>query len=74
MFFAFSVTLFLALMAVGYELGIYVTPWYLLASLVASPLLSGAFLLSIAFLADWSERRARAKRRALGAARRSQQQ
>ena len=74
MIFAFTVTVFLTLLAGGYELGFYVGPWYLLASLVASPLLSGAFLLSIAFLADWSERRARAKRRALGAARRSQQQ
>lgn len=58
----FSIFVFICLVAGGYHFGVDVGVWYTLASLVLSPLLSFALVMAIAFLADWSERRARAKR------------
>lgn len=62
MVFAFSVFMFIGLVAGGYHFGLYVGPWFLIASLVFSPILSFAMVISIAYLADWSDRRARARR------------
>lgn len=64
MVFVFSVIVFLALLAGGHQLGLYVGPWFTIGALVASPFVSAAAVLGIVYLADWSDRRARAKRRA----------
>jgi uncharacterized membrane protein YdjX (TVP38/TMEM64 family) len=67
----FSVIVFLALVAFGYQFGFHVGLLYTLGALAASPLLSFALVMTIAYLADWSDRRARARRIAKAAARRA---
>lgn len=71
MIFSLSVIMFLGLLAAGYQFGFNIGMWFMLAALVVSPLLSAAIVLGIAQWADWSDRRARAKRIAKGKARKS---
>ena len=69
MILTFSVLLWLALMAVAEQLGFSLTLGYIGVTLVVSPVLSTVLVMAIAQLADWSERHARARRRAKAAAR-----
>lgn len=70
MLFMFAGCLALLLIGIGLQSGFHHFLLYVLGVLVVSPLLAFAILSGIAWLADWSERRARAKRRAAAAARR----
>ena len=58
----FSVFMFIGLVAGAYHFGVDVGVWYTLGSLAVSPLLSFALMMAIVSFADWSDRRARARR------------
>lgn len=61
---SFAVIVFLLLLAGGYQLGFDVGFWYVIGALLACTPVSLVLVLSIVCVADWSERRTRARRRA----------
>ncbi|MFM5820146.1 hypothetical protein [Aeromonas sanarellii] len=69
--FSGSPVAFLLILASCYELGYEIGLSVSLIALVASPFLSGAVVLGIAYLADFSDQRARARRIAKAKARKS---
>lgn len=71
MIFAFCPVVFLLILAACYQLGGDISPLFALGALVVSPFLSGAVVLGIAYLADFGDQRARARRIAKAKARKS---
>ncbi|MCH7373229.1 hypothetical protein [Aeromonas sp. MR16] len=74
MIFTFAVLAFAAMLAAGYQFGFHIGVGYVLGALVAAPLLSVTLVFGLICLADWSEHRARTRRRVRSAAHRVQGQ
>ncbi|KTA75839.1 hypothetical protein [Aeromonas salmonicida] len=68
----FAVIVFFGLLGATYSMGVSASIGYVIFLMPCSLGLSALVLIGITSLADWSERRARAKRRAAAAARRTQ--
>ena len=71
MIFAFCPVVFLLILAACYQLGGDISLLFALGALVVSPFLAMAIVSAIAWVADWSDRRARAGRIAKAKARKS---
>lgn len=72
MFIMGSVTMLLGVLCVAHLLGYSITFGGFFAALAASPFLGVGFVLGMLYLAEWSERRTRARRIACAKARKGE--
>lgn len=66
---ALAVLVFLGLLLGAHQLGYPITMWYFILAFLVSLPLSCVLLLAVGCLGEWTENRARARRRAKAAAR-----